>query len=342
VLATRIAAQYGWNEQEIARLILESAEEPEPERAYSERLFSLVEVPDLNYVAERLSYVLGRYIRIGVARWFVFEELFADDDRVELIGTTRAYGADVMNDESVPRVVPVPRSDRRVRAVLQSGEALLSVRGATTPEATAAATALEIATGIERKGYISTHHEGSGFGVALAFAPQSLFMLDLLTARFVQARLMERNLTVAKFHVADSKNEEGETRPQLRAVRFEGSHLLDSPPACKLLADGRALVDMALTVQLPPRPDGESGRVPVRVAIEGDHVLVMTGLGLTPSLAYDVHNTVVYETVSEIRDGVLDPGGLEDYAERIHARAQATEVIEVADMLTDEDADSTT
>ena len=73
-LAERIGWHYRWDDEAIARLILEYEPEPRVERAHSDRLFPLLEVPDLDYVDRRLDYVHGRYIRVGLARWFVFQE----------------------------------------------------------------------------------------------------------------------------------------------------------------------------------------------------------------------------------------------------------------------------
>jgi hypothetical protein len=332
-LATRVADFYRWDEEQIARLVLDTDAEPEPERSYVERFFPLEQVPDLEYVRRRLDVVIDRYIRVGVARWFVFETLSADDAEVTLSGTLRAYGADVTEDDDSPRVRAVVRNDRRVSLTLRAGDEMLHVHGGSAIEAKAATEALEVATRVARKGYITPPVAGITSGPAMTFARQSLFMLDLLTTRFDTANLSNKNLTVIRFEIAKKLDEEGSERPELRAVRFEGQHLLDSPPACTLLEAGRPIVDMVLNVQSPPRPDGESARVPVRVAIEDDHVLVMTSLSKSPSLAHDVHRSVLAEVELELGEGVKDPAALMALAARISDRATTTSPVERADML---------
>jgi hypothetical protein len=336
-LATRIGQTYRWNRSEIARLILENEPEPSAERAHSERLFPLGEAPDLAYVADRLDYVLGRYIRTGIARWFVFEHLDADGAEVVLRGTLRAFRADVTNEEGTPSVVAVPRIDHSVEIVVDRSSTL-RVRRANSFEASAAAKAFALATKVHPLGYVPVSTAGISGGPAAAFAPGSLFMLDLLTARFGRAGLHDRNLTIARFRM--DRREEGPgdddafARPRLNAVRFEGTHLLDSAPACKLLADeGRALVDASLTVMSPPRPDGESARFPVRVGIENDHIFVLTGFGVAPEISFAVHEAVVEAAREEIEVGLADAEALAALAVRVQERAHTTVPVDRADML---------
>ncbi|MEX1009024.1 MAG: hypothetical protein WD271_14425 [Acidimicrobiia bacterium] len=333
-LATRIAESYAWNREEIARLILASEDEPAVERAHVDRLYALYDSPPLDYVYERLRYVLGRYIRIGVARWFVFEELESVTGQLTLRGTLRAYNATVTEVEANPTVVGTPARDHRIELLVDNSP-LLHVRHGSANESSAAVRALEIATRIQVLGKPTL---GAGASAALAtLAPASLFMLDLLTTRFGTAGLHNKNMTVARFQVDDDdRGEEPESRPRLRAVRFEGAHLLDSAAACKLLADeGRALVDMSITVRSALRADGETGRFPVRVAIERDHVLAMTGFGTLPGLSFGVHAAVVDAVTEELGDGLADVNALAELATKIEERARSTVPIEEADMLRD-------
>ncbi len=113
-LTTRIAKHYEWNDEAIAQLILEYSTEPSEERGHVDRLFPLQKAPHLDYVAERLDYVLGRYIRTGIAKWFVFEELDVQTDEVVLRGTLRSFRAGVNEESDLPSVVAVPLTDHTV------------------------------------------------------------------------------------------------------------------------------------------------------------------------------------------------------------------------------------
>ena len=80
-LATRVAASYHWNEEEIARLVLdnEADQATNTERGFESRVFTFRESPTVADIIQRLAYVSGRYIRTGIARWFVFENAAEDD-----------------------------------------------------------------------------------------------------------------------------------------------------------------------------------------------------------------------------------------------------------------------
>ena len=343
-LTTQIGRSFRWDAEEIARLVLENEPEPREERAYTERLFPLADSPDLDYVADRLKYVLGRYIRTGIARWFVFERLTVEETRMSLTGTLRAYRADVADVDDTPSVIPVPRAENPIDIIIDTSGVLKVLRG-NAMESSAAVRALATATHLRPLDFVPFRMRSSGVATPIDFAAASLFMLDLVTSRLRRAGLRDLNLTVARFRV-DDKTESAtgameDTRPRLRAVRFEGAHLLDSPPACKLLDEGRALVDIAMTVEPQRHPEAESGRFPVRIAIERDHVVAVTGFGVIPSLAVEVHRLVVESVIDEILEGIADPGGLGDLAARIKERARTTMPVERADMLQDSGDDGT-
>lgn len=341
-LATRIGWLYRWDRERIAQLVLENEPEPTEERSHVDRLYPLAEIPNLEYVHGRLDYVLGRYIRTGIARWFVFETLDAEAaNRLVLTGTQRAFRADITEHDEAPSVVAIAKNEHPVQVVVDRDSPLLRVRQGNTLESAAAVEALRVAARVQLLGGVPHSTHGITEGPALAFAPASLFMLDLLATRFHSAGLRDRDLTVARFRIDEDRGRSdfGEApKPRLRAVRFEGSHLLDSPPACKLLAEeGRALVDVAMTVKAPRRPDKQEGRYPVRVAIERDHVAVLTGFGVIPELSFEVHRSAVSAVSDEILLGLAGPESLANLAKRIEERARTSTPVERADMLTVED-----
>lgn len=332
-LTMRVAELYHWDEEKIAQLILEHEDEPSEERGHLDRIFPLEAAPDLDYVADRLHYVLGRYIRTGIAKWFVFEHIDLTADEILLRGTLRSYKATV-SEAAAPSVIAVPAVDHSVDLVIDGSE-VVRVRRANAAEGSAAVGALRTAAKIEPLGYVQPKTAGVT-GTAVSFADTSLFMLDLLANRFAQAGLQDRNLTVARFRLADRAAPTSDEAPHLRAVRFEGTHLLDSATACKLLADdGRSLVDISFTTRTPPRPDGERGQLPVRVAVERDHVVVFTGFGVVPALSFGVHQMVIEAVIAELLEGLADAARVEALAERVRDRATQVSPVEQADMLAD-------
>ncbi|HEX6392974.1 MAG TPA: hypothetical protein VFZ97_06000 [Acidimicrobiales bacterium] len=346
-LATRIARYYKWNDEEIARLVLETESEPVPERGWIDRLFAMEGPPDLQLTAERLGYVIGRYIRIGVARWFVFERIIGEpsDGQLELVGTVRAYQA-VVDEEVVehPHLRPNQQSDRQVSVVLTEGLSVVRVVRAPASDSRAAMVALRMVTGWSQLGYVPVRIGVLSDETRQRFESSSLIMLDLITTRFRSAGIARLNLTMARFSIGQTQSrdaaepDEESDRPRLKAVRFEGDYLLDSIEACRLIAvERRALVDISATAVSEPRPDGEVGVYPIRVALERDHIVVFTGFTAHgPLTAPAVHRQLWSAAVQEMQEGIANPEALETLLEKISTRAKSEIPPEHADIMNPE------
>ena len=339
-LAETIARHYGWNEEEIARLVLANSEEIKPENGFSMRLFPLDGPPDLDYVRERLTYVEGRYIRTGIAKWFVFDQIEDKGDSFELEGSYMSYSASIDNRVvDQPRLSPVP--SRSLARVTADDTDLLRVTNATLTVARGAANAFETATRVAPLGRIP-FIDPNAPAVKGELHSASLFMLDLLVNRLPALGLGEINMTVARFRVKDvvepAWDDEEEPRSALRAVRFEGSYLLGNVQACRLLAvDQRPLSDVTIQVRTRSKDRIITGRFPVRIAIEADHVAIDTGYGSgVHELSAQVHANVVQAVLDEIEDGFGNESRLDDFIQKINLRAQADEGDDALDLLVDE------
>ncbi len=182
----------------IARLVLEP--EPSAERGHVERLFPLVEARALADVERRLGYLASRHIRVGVARWFVFDKATVSEEAVTVTGTVRAYNASVDTLNAEPTLSAAP-SEAPVELVLRRDEALLIARRCTAQIARAAV-ALRTATKVRPLGHIP-YHVAQLDGSAAAFAAPSLFLLDVLANRLRRAGLGPPNLAVARFKLGE-------------------------------------------------------------------------------------------------------------------------------------------
>jgi hypothetical protein len=276
-IADRIARRYRYDEQQIAQLILDNEEEPEPDRGHVDRIFPLAEAPNVESVETRLEPIIGRYVRVGVARWFVFEDLRRSGTRLRLRGALRTYRTFVTSEETevegeapvaVARLNASP-SEASVELELVDGLKTLRVRSTAPAPARAASMALAVATECRRLGHLP--FAAGGFeGPLGTFAQSTIFMLDFVYERLAKAGVHDRNLTVARFEIEKrdgSASTAEEERPTLREVRFEGDHLLDSATACRLIAtEGRALIDLSVRVSIRSHDD-ELVRFPVRLGL---------------------------------------------------------------------------
>jgi hypothetical protein len=157
-------------------------------------------------------------------------------------------------------------------------------------------------------------------------------MLDLLSDWLDTDALNILNLSVAKFESPEGRGERG-LRPAVRAVRFEGQHILSSAQACQLLVDVRALVDVSFFLRWQPTPD-RSHVLPVRVALQQDHVTILTGFGTErPRIANDLQRELVKRVLQALERGPRDISELEALARRISKRAQVEGGVEPADIL---------
>src|SRR5262249_45411912 len=96
---------YKYDKQEIAQLILDNEEEPEADRGHADRMFPLAEPIELGPTIDRLTLVVGRFVRVGVARWFLIERLEEFAKRLTVEGTLHTYrtfvSTELEEDEAV-------------------------------------------------------------------------------------------------------------------------------------------------------------------------------------------------------------------------------------------------
>lgn len=317
-VATRVARAYHWDSAEIAQLIVANEEEPSPERGTVERIFPLSEAPDLAYVADRLNVVNHRYVRIGVAKWFLFREVKRVDDAVAVRGSYRAYEARLDEEAGEPTLLPVPSAYDTSFTIRNRRN--VAIRNGLATTARHAIRAVQVAARIKRRPYVVLPQAA----VAKSLDGSSEFLLDLLHTRLRTAGINVDDLTVARFRLTEDADAE-QNRPALKAVRFEGRHLLDSVEACRLLVtQKRPLSEIAfLAAYRPTEPNAPTARMPMKVSVENDHVVVATGFGTHPEVSRIAHGRAVDAVQRELEDGVADETRLVALLQRISDRARS-------------------
>ena len=181
-LAVAIARKYRWNEAQIARLVLENEPAPDAARSFVTRLYPLSSEPDVDHALHRVSGFIGRYIRIGIARWFVFDDAASADGGFNLVGTYKAFAAQIADENDIPTVERIAGREGQVTARVASTP-VVHMTGANSVEAHAARAAIEAATKIEFRGYLPVYPLDD----AIDISPETLLMTDLITTRFRQA-----------------------------------------------------------------------------------------------------------------------------------------------------------
>jgi hypothetical protein len=268
----------------------------------------------------------GRYIRTGIARWFIVRSVDATRVRLRLEGLFRFFRADAADfDDDL--TLTAEEQNAAARLVLRAGEPIAEVEAKGEAESKALMAAFEGTSSLHRREALAPAIDPLQ-GHLAAWHLHSVFLIDLLHSRF-----RNRNIEILDLNTAGFKTEraargskaegEEENRPRIRSVRFEGRHLLDSRPACELLSAGQQLVQLGMTVRF--RPDGaEDYLLPLTVKLATDHVVVVTGFGVVPpDIAQQLHSVVTSGVRRALRSGLADPPGLERLARQVRERANA-------------------
>lgn len=330
-LAERIARAYKFDDGEIARLILENVDEPTAETSHESRIFPVEDPIDVDVSLNRLRLVENRLVRTGVARWLEVDALDADATGISISGSLNTYRAyvDERDDEPVLGSVPDPkrvklRMKRDARVVFaedaNASVSRIAVRGVAAVIKNQLPDGLPIAHPLK--------------GAAATFDPRTAVLLDLIYVRMPSIGVRDHNLTIARF-MTEKADKLAQTAPEearehaLKAVRFEGNHVLRSPQACQFIAkQQRGLVDVSLRVEVPSLgdEDGEPPWFPIRLTLEADHIGVMTGFGrYKPERSRQLHRLVIDQARAAVSDGPADLEALNRLAARIKEVAESGE-----------------
>jgi hypothetical protein len=330
-VAARIASAYRYDDRQIAQLILDNEDEPEPDRGHVSRVFPMAHAVDVAGALPRIKRVAGRLVRTGVARWLEVDEFSASDDlmKAAINARLRTYRAFVDDLGEEPTLGSSP-TEKEVTLVLEDGKQSIVATGAdanvsrTATRGLAAVIKTPFAAGLPLSGRPRS-------GNLATFDDRTVALLDLVYSRLDRIGVTDRNLTVARF-LTEKGDEAGTARPEeagehsLKAVRFEGHHLFDSPQACQLIASGRGLIDISLWVAAPElaADGGETPWFPVRCTIERDHVGVVTGFGRhRAERSLVLHRMLLEQLEAAISTGPVDLEELEELSTRIRRVAKS-------------------
>lgn len=317
----RIARKLDASPTEIARLVVQYESEPPPDRRFTSRVFQLRDaVDDIVSVTKRLNYIVNRYIRIGIARWFVVESVQGSATQLSVKGIFRFFRADAdqINDDLTLRA---EEDSAPARLRMTKNDPAIQVDAKGERESKALILAFQDASGLRVQEDLRLGGNPIE-GKLMAWDPWSVFLVDLLNARFRSTSIEILNLTHAGFQTEQAGSDEA-NRPSIRAVRLEGRHLLDSRPACELLTQGQGLAELGITVRFAASAT-EHFALPLTVKVRKDHVVVLTGFGIAdPAVAKALHSEVIAGVSSSLRHGLADEMSLIRLANEVNKRANA-------------------
>jgi len=318
-LASAVARAYEWNEHEIVKLILRHEEEGSISRGHVTRIFPLIQSANIGKVRKLLSSVGGRYIRTGVAKWFVFESVESHQQKIKVFGNYKTYQASVSD---VDKDFKLAASAKDLPAIIEMDDKpILTVSKASMATARSAVRAFQTVTGEFALWGMPVMSEP--LDIDAPFHPSSRLILDVLHFRLNTKFVVDINLKSARFDVPNGENTSDENRSvedrrsQLKSVEFSGDYLLGSEEACRFLAvDDRPMVEVVFDVILDIEGSAQMLTYPVRLTFEKDHVCVQTGLGIDHTEnSLILHELVVQAAADSLFYGPLDFDGLSQLAD---------------------------
>lgn len=327
-VADRVASALGWDSEAVARFVLEHEEEPTDSAAHVSRLYSFADgLSDIDEISSVIEKIVGRYIRVGVARWYVFEAVKRVLDSVRMSGKYMSYSADVDPSKSHASLMAVSKV-QDVDVTVVPSEYLAEVGKSSAAAAKSAVFATSALLNQAVLDYVP--HAGSGSQVTAGEVHGSArFLLSILHDRLPGLGAESINPTVARFRLDHEAVAESSDSPSLRAIHFEGNHIFDSVPACQfLIVAGRPLANISFRMKIRTSDASNAdnmGDFPVKIALASDHVQITTGLGNDPVGSRMAHQTVKNAVWAEVKDGHPVESSLSELIERIRERANSAE-----------------
>ena len=112
-VASRLAAALRFDEQRIAELVLSYERETEPPTGFNERIYRLShEVTDLGTLSAGVERMVRRYVRVGVAKWFVFQSVRSSQTHISVSGLFRSFRAEASDEHDDYTIHPIEVSAR--------------------------------------------------------------------------------------------------------------------------------------------------------------------------------------------------------------------------------------
>lgn len=317
-VASRLVQALKFDEQAIAELVLRHEDDSEIIRGFTERIFALRSPLDLDLATAVVRPMAGRYVRVGVARWFVFQSITHPGQDLSVSGLFRSFRAEPTEIDDEYAISPIEVSARATARFRRSTN-LVRVESKGIAEASGCLDAITKVVGALRSPYLPIT-----FDLPLdliGWDRKTIYLLDLVAHGFADPPLFVQNLTATHFETDDAP-QNSEIAPRIRSIKLEGDWVGDSPQACQMLVAKRTLVGVSMIVRYTPRPE-ETSYFPVRVNVTGGHVDVVTGLGRERSDVAKAAHRVIVERVERGLARLTDPDKTRQLIARIIERADA-------------------
>lgn len=328
-IASSIARKYGWEKQEVAELVLRHSGDSGVEHGHVTRLFPLAPDVQVSGCRERLRDMTGRYIRTGVAKWFLFGELLESaENSVAVMGNFKTYEATIDTEGNGADLTALPKNHAVKIRLGEDG--VLEVQGsdATTARHAAKAFSFVADATLVKPNYTENFALLSKDAV---FNPITDYILDIIITRLNLDNFLDINPRVARFDMKNQSEEESSDLPpletrrsELKSIKFDGNYLLDSAETSRIIfQEKKSLKQILFDVVFCREKSAKNYVYPVRITADRDHISVQTGLGTENcELSQTVHHKVVESVVDATLNGISSTSNLENLSLEMSQRLE--------------------
>jgi len=314
--------------EEIAELALRESE-LSIDTGLVTRLFPLAAPPDLSNAATRLSQAQGRYLKLRLARWFIYDEARMLDSVVVLRGRMRSYRSKPVLEVEGHRLNVDPHSAKMV-VRLRKGRKWAEVDGRQVSDARDIGPVLTRGAGVSFEKTLTLPLPALD-GTMASWSRRTVWMLVLLQLHLESDDTSILNYAMAHFEAPRSEPARPD-EPRIAEVELRGQHVGDSRDACQRIIEGAGLLAVELKLAFVPN-NLDSYVVPVRIGIDDTCATIETGAGqnVPAAVSTSLHRALI-DRLCRALDTGLDPSGLGSLVRKIVDRARAPEQAPHADM----------
>jgi hypothetical protein len=306
--------------EEIAKLVLEHYPDDAFERSMITHLVPLREYPDLSNAKERLDRLTGKYARIRVARWFVFQEAVTlTTQQLVVKGHLRGYRTKAVLDTDSYKVNATPQRTQ-VRVRLRSGSLWSEIDVRHVADVKDLRIVLSRGAEVVTAPGITPKLEPMQ-GHPAAWDAKSIWFLDFLSRALEDVTTEIFNFEMAHFERVDAAIEEA-GKPQIDKVELRGQHIGAHRDSCSLITAGRRLLEIIIRVRFTPNANDDFF-IPVQISLFADRATVATApvRGVPSTVIGELHRSLVakvrsaldhevrYDDVSPIASKITERAG---------------------------------
>jgi hypothetical protein len=293
-------------------------------------LIPLREAADLDRTASSLEQVVGRYARIKIAKWFVYDKVERLTQMVRLQGCVKGNRTKPVLDTDAYRLNATP-SSQNIQMRFRDNQKWVEVDVRQVTEARDLRAVVRRAARLDPLDAISLQLPPLTGDIA-QWDRLTVWMLGFLELSLSNAAVSIRNFSMAHYERVDMGGPPVPDRPQIDEVQLRGQHVGSNRDSCQLIVDGRRLINVEVLVQYVANAT-DSYLVPIRIGIGPDYASVTTGTprDVPGQVLSELHRHLVLK-VRRALDNDLDVTRLAQVVRGIIGHARETEPAAVADL----------